>query len=100
LFFNRRVQVVILAAYHRVPATYALREYAEIGGLTSYAADFSDQQRLAGIYVGRILQGEKPSEMPVLRPTKFEFIINLQTAKTLRIEVPPQLLAIADEVIE
>ena len=100
LFFNRRTQMVVLAAYHRLPASFALRQFPEIGGLTSYSADFSDQHRLAGIYTGRILQGEKPSELPVLRPTKFEFIINLQTAKTLRIEVPPMLLALADEVIE
>ena len=100
LFFGRRVQVVILAAYYRLPAIYGLREFAEIGGLASYGVDFSDQHRLAGIYAGRILQGEKPSEMPVLRPTKFEFIINLQTVKTLRIEVPPGVFAIADEVIE
>ena len=100
LFFSRRVQVVILAAYYRLPAIYGLREFAEIGGLASYGVDFSDQHRLAGIYTGRILQGEKPSEMPVLRPTKFEIIINLQTAKTLRIDVPPGVLAIADGVIE
>ena len=100
LFFTRRVQVVILAAYYRLPATYAVREYPEIGGLASYGVDFSDQYRLVGIYTGRILQGEKPSEMPVLRPTKFEFIINLQTAKTLRIDVPETLLATADEVIQ
>ena len=100
LFFNRRAQMVILAAYHRLPASFALREFTEIGGLTNYGVDFSNQQRLAGVYTGRILQGEKPSEMPVLLPTKFEFIINLQTAKTLRIEVPPMLLALADEVVE
>jgi len=100
LFFTRRVQVVILAAHHRLPTSYALREFVEIGGLTSYGADFSDQFRLAGIYTGRILKGEKPAEMPVMRPTKFDFIINLQTARTLRIGVPPALLAIADEVIE
>jgi putative ABC transport system substrate-binding protein len=100
LFFNRRVQMVILAAYHRLPAVYALRELVEIGGLASYGSDFSDQQRLAGIYTGRIIQGEKPSEMPVLRPTKFEFVINLQTAKTLRVDVAPTILALADEVIE
>jgi putative ABC transport system substrate-binding protein len=100
LFFNRRPQMVILAAYHRLPASFALREFAEIGGLTSYGPDFSNQQRLAGIYTGRILQGEKPSEMPVLRPTKFEFIINLQTARMLGIDIPPGVFAIADEIIE
>jgi putative ABC transport system substrate-binding protein len=88
--------MVILAAYHRLPAIYALREFAEIGGLASYGTDFSDQLRLAGIYTGRMLQGEKPSEMPVLRPTKFELVFNLTTAKALGLTIPETLLRLPD----
>jgi putative ABC transport system substrate-binding protein len=100
LFTLRALQVVTLATYHRVPAIYAYRRYVDFGGLMSYGPDLPDQHRLAGIYVGRILKGEKPSDLPVMRPTKFQFVINMQTARIFGIEVPPILLAIADEVIE
>jgi putative ABC transport system substrate-binding protein len=100
LFNNRRVQLQALATRHAVPTIYSHRDFAEAGGLMSNGSNYADLFRLTGIYVGRILKGEKPADLPVMRPTKFEFVLNLHAAKLLGLEIPPGLLAIADEVIE
>ena len=100
LFTERRAQILGLAARHAVPVIYSNREDVEAGGLMSYGSNNSDSGRQQGIYAGRVLKSEKPADLPVMRTTRFEFVINLQTAKLLGIEVPPRLLAIADAVIE
>jgi putative ABC transport system substrate-binding protein len=100
LFRDRRTQILTLASRHAVPVIYGGRADAEAGGLMSYGPSVADTNRQFGIYTGRVLKGEKPADLPVMLSTRFEFLINLQTAKTLGIEVPPTLLALADEVIE
>jgi putative ABC transport system substrate-binding protein len=100
IIFGLRAQIATAAARYAIPAIYSDRNYTEVGGLMSYGTEGGDNFRLVGVYVGRILKGEKPADLPVMRPVKFEFFINLQTARLLRIEVPSTLLALADKVIE
>jgi ABC-type uncharacterized transport system substrate-binding protein len=99
-FLERRDHIVALAAHHAIPAIYPVREFAAVGGLMSYGSEFADSYRQAGIYTGRIVKGEKPADLPVQQSTKFEFVMNMKTAKTLGLAVPNSMQLLADEVIE
>jgi putative ABC transport system substrate-binding protein len=99
-FASQRVKLTALATSHQLPAIYAQREYAEAGGLMSYGTNFVDVYRQVGIYAGRILRGENPADLPVMRPSRFELVINRKTAAALGLELPNKLVALADEVID
>ena len=99
-FFGRSHQIVVLAAYHKIPTIYDRREFIAVGGLMSYGTHLSDAYRQIGMYAGKIIKGAKPSDLPVMQPTKFELVINLRTAKAFSLAIPDRLLALADEVIE
>jgi putative ABC transport system substrate-binding protein len=99
-FVSRLSQIVVLAAYHKIPTIYDRREFVMAGGLISYGTDLRDAYRQLGVYAARIMAGAKPSDLPVIQPTKFELVINLKTAKTLGVTLSHTLLALADEVIE
>jgi len=100
MFTTRRERIIALAARYIMPTMYVQREFASAGGLITYGTDLTEVYRLTGGYAGRILRGDKPADLPVLLPTKFEMIINLRTAKALGLQVPDRVLALADEVIE
>ena len=99
-YASRLERIVALTQHHRIPATYFRREFPDAGGLMSYGTSVMDAYRQVGVYTTRILRGDKPEDLPVMQPTKFEFVINLKTVRALGLTVPPAVLAIADEVIE